>query len=44
MRHGERAEDAVYNVMPSTLGFGFSGKPKGTGSVPMGSRAYGRSQ
>src|SRR4051812_36120243 len=32
--HGGRAEDAFHLVMPSVPGFGFSGKPKGTGWGP----------
>src|SRR4051812_26733230 len=33
-RLGARAEDAFHLVMPSVPGFGFSGKPKGTGWGP----------
>ena len=32
--HGGRAEDAFHLVLPSIPGFGFSGKPKGTGWNP----------
>jgi pimeloyl-ACP methyl ester carboxylesterase len=32
--HGGRAEDAFHLVMPSIPGYGFSGKPKGTGWDP----------
>jgi pimeloyl-ACP methyl ester carboxylesterase len=32
--HGGRAEDAFHLVLPSIPGFGFSGKPKGTGWGP----------
>ena len=32
--HGGRAEDAFHLVMPSMPGYGFSGKPKGTGWDP----------
>src|SRR3954451_8097768 len=32
--YGGRAEDAFHLVMPSVPGFGFSGKPKGTGWGP----------
>jgi pimeloyl-ACP methyl ester carboxylesterase len=32
--HGGRAEDAFHLIMPSIPGFGFSGKPKGTGWNP----------
>jgi hypothetical protein len=41
--HGGRAEDAFDLVMPSMPGYGFSGKPKGTGWDPTTSRAPGRS-
>ena len=32
--HGGRAEDAFHLIMPSMPGYGFSGKPKGTGWDP----------
>jgi hypothetical protein len=41
--HGGRAEDAFDLVMPSMPGYGFSGKPKGTGWDPTTSREPGRS-
>ena len=32
--HGGRAEDAFDLVLPSMPGYGFSGKPQGTGWAP----------
>ena len=41
--HGGSAEDAFDVVIPSLLGYGFSGKPTGTGWDPTTSRGPGQS-
>ena len=39
--HGANASDAFHLVIPSMPGYGFSGKPKDKGRIPIGSRAPG---
>ena len=41
--HGANASDAFHLVIPSMPGYGFSGKPKDKGGIPIASRAPGPS-